>query len=143
MNDPDDAALKQELTLDEGRRATAYVDTVGKITVGIGHNLSDVPLPDDVIDHLYTYDMGQVFILLNLNYPWWADLPAPQARVLANLCFNMGPVKLAGFVHFLAAMQRQDWQAAAAELQDSLWFGQVGERGPRMIARLLGTADAA
>ena len=41
--------LVQQLTRDEGIRNKPYVDTVGKVTIGVGRNLSDVGLyPDEI-----------------------------------------------------------------------------------------------
>ena len=47
MADYDAAKLKAELTLDEGRRSRIYVDTVGKVSGGIGRNLTDKGFRDN------------------------------------------------------------------------------------------------
>jgi lysozyme len=81
-----------------------------------------------------------VLATLNAAIPWWGSLPDQAQRVMANLCFNMGWKTLATFRQFLAAMQAHDWQRAAQELKNSKWWGQVGERGPRIVQRLLACA---
>jgi hypothetical protein len=55
---------------------------------------------------------------------------------MINLCF-MGWGSFSQFVRFFAAMQSANWQAAANEIRTSRWYQQVGDRGPRVIARLL------
>lgn len=135
------AALTSDLTLDEGRSRLPYSDTRGCLSIGIGHNLTGRGLSEDAIDFIFAADIKSCCLDLDVNAPWWRSLPPPQQRVMLNMCFNLGWPRLAGFVRFLAAMQRQQWQMAADELRDSLWFGQVGSRGPRVVARLL--ADGA
>ena len=41
MGNYDAAALKAELMRDEGRKYRIYTDTVGKVSGGIGRNLTD------------------------------------------------------------------------------------------------------
>lgn len=132
------AALTAELTQDEGRRDKPYVDTTGHTTIGIGRNISSKGLSDPEIDFLFANDVAACVGTLDHEIPWWRDLPAPQQRVMLNMCFNLGWTKLSEFRHFLAAMMDHDWPDAAGDLEDSLWFSQVGDRGPRMVARLVG-----
>lgn len=132
------AALTADLTLDEGRVAVPYFDTRHILTGGVGRNLGR-GFSDPEIDLMLTNDIAMCCAALDGHVPWWRTLPLGKQRVMLNLVFNMGWPRLAGFMKFLAAMQRQEWQLAADELRDSLWFNQVGERGPRVIARLLAT----
>jgi lysozyme len=41
----------------EGHRAFAYYDIVGKLTIGVGRNLTDRGLSDDEINLLFINDM--------------------------------------------------------------------------------------
>jgi lysozyme len=130
--------LRDELTLDEGVKSRPYTDTVGNVTIGRGRNLSAVGLSLDEIEYLWANDVARACVDLDAHLAWWRTLPAQQQRVMINLAFNMGIDGLLSFEHFLDAMQRQDWIVAAGELQDSKWWGEVGFRGPRMVARLEG-----
>jgi lysozyme len=132
--------LAAQLTEDEGRRLRLYTDTRGQVTVGVGHNLSDNGISNAICNALLAEDMALAAAAVAERWPWSGALPDAQWCVLINLAFNVGAQSLAGFVHFLAAMQDSDWQWAARELEASRWFGEVGERGPRMIARLTGVA---
>lgn len=135
-------ALTTELTLDEKRVAIPYFDTRHHLTGGIGRNLGR-GFSDAEIDFLFANDVADCCRSLDAHVPWWRTLPPTKQRVMINLCFNMGWTQFAQFKRFLGAMQGQDWQEAADELKDSLWFGEVHDRGPRVIARLLGTVDGA
>lgn len=130
------AALTADLTTDEGRRPDLYKDSLGNMTIGIGHEILGRPFTDEEINLIFTTDVSIAADELDAHMPWWRTLPKPQQRVMLNLCFNLGWPRLAQFVRFLAAMKLSDWPAAADELRNSVWFKQVGGRGPRMIARL-------
>lgn len=128
--------LSSELRTDEGVRLFPYIDTTGKVTIGVGRNLTSVGISADEANALFLNDIERAVASLDVDTPWWRQLPQPQQRVMINLAFNMGINHLLGFVHFLAAMQAHNWTSAAIELRNSLWFTQVGNRGPRMLARL-------
>ena len=68
--------------------------------------------------------------------PWWRKLDEVRQRVLANMCFNLGIDKLLGFQNALAAMAKGVYTTAAAEMQDSLWYGQVGQRAVRLCSAM-------
>ena len=57
-------------------------------------------------------------------------------ELLVNMCFNLGPVGLAKFQHFLDALAEKDYPAAAEELQKSSWYDQVKSRAERIITAL-------
>ena len=128
--------LTAELTLDEGRRALPYTDTKGYLTIGVGRNLTGRGLAPDEIDYLFQADVADCCRIMDIKIPWWRTLPPAKQRVMINLCF-MGWGSLSKFKRFLAAMQKQDWPAAAAELENSVWYHQVALRGPRVVGRLL------
>jgi lysozyme len=49
----------------------------------------------------------------------------------------MGLARLRTFRRALAAMERRDWETAAAEMLDSLWARQVGARADRLARQML------
>ncbi|CAI8694325.1 lysozyme [Burkholderia sp. IT-111MI5] len=127
----DPIKLKAELTLDEGRRARIYVDTVGKVSGGIGRNLTDKGFRDNEIDLMYQNDVAETEAWLDRNLPWWRSLDPVRQRVVMNMVFNMQG-KLLTFVNTLAAMKRGDYAAAASGMLASKWAGQVGDRAKRL-----------
>lgn len=140
MNPDNMATLIDELRVDEGVRYWPYRDTVGILTVGVGHNLQAKPLPtgwqypltDGQVDGLLSSDLGSVFVDLDNNLPWWTDLNDTRQRVLANMCFNLGIGKLLGFKNTLAAVRQGRWEDAAAGMLNSAWADQVGARARRL-----------
>lgn len=126
------ALLQADLTGDEGRRNRIYTDTVGKITGGVGRNLTDVPFSDDEIDLMLANDIDRVVRQLDVNLPWWKTLSEARQRALANMAFNLGINGLLGFKNTLAAMQRGDYASAADGMLASKWARQVGDRAKRL-----------
>ena len=72
-----------------------------------------------------------------MNQPGGRSLDADRHRVIANMCFNLGPPRFSKFKQFIAAMQISDWEKAAEEMMDSKWSTQVGERATRLRDRVL------
>ncbi|MBR8303685.1 glycoside hydrolase family protein [Burkholderia dolosa] len=127
----DRSLLKAELTRDEGRMKRIYVDTVGKVSGGIGRNLTDKGFRDNEIDLMYENDIAETEAWLDRNLTWWRSLDPVRQRVVMNMAFNMQG-KLLTFIITLAAIQRGDYDAAADGMLNSLWAKQVGARAQRL-----------
>jgi lysozyme len=127
----DAAKLKDELIRDEDRRTRIYTDTVGKISGGIGRNLTDKGFRDNEIDLMYQNDVAETEQWLDRNLPWWRSLDAVRQRVVLNMAFNMQG-KLLTFTNTLAAIKAGKHAAAADGMLDSLWAKQVGDRAKRL-----------
>ena len=126
--------LAADLTIDEGRRPRIYVDTVGKVTGGVGRNLTDRAFSDDEIDLMLRNDIKGTESDLDRRLPWWRQMSEARQNVLANMCFNLGIDRLLGFAKTLTLMKAARYDAAAAEMLDSLWAKQVGARAIRLAA---------
>lgn len=134
------ALLEAELRRDEGVEYVEYPDTMGIPTTGVGHNLKTSPLPagwtyplsDAQVNQLLAHDLAVTFAALDLHLPWWRALDEVRQRVVANMGFNLGVVRLLGFRNTLAAMQGGNYAAAAAGMKASAWYGQVGNRAVRL-----------
>ena len=132
--------MKAQLTGEEGVVPYAYPDSRGYLTIGVGHCIDkrlDCKLPPNFIQQLLEWDINATVTDLTNAMPWWGGLDEVRQRVLVDMCFNMGLNTLQGFKKFLAAMQAGDWATAAAEMQDSTWWGQVGERAHRLQQMVL------
>lgn len=128
--------LKQQLRIDEDVRVKPYVDTAGKITIGVGHNLSDKGLSLPMIDELLDLDINEALIMLDRAIPWWRDRPENVQQVLANLMFNLGSARFAGFKKTIKLLELKQYKSASVELLNSTWAKQVGSRAIR-LAQLL------
>ena len=125
-------ALLAQLVLHEGYRAKPYMDSVGKITIGVGRNLSDVGLSDGEVRTLLANDVDAMIADL-ATFPWFLTLDPVRQRVIADMRFNLGPTRFRGFQRVIKAMARQDYQTAAVSMRESMWFRQVKSRGVRLV----------
>lgn len=129
--------LMKQLTIDEDRRPRIYLDPVGKWTGGVGRNLSDKPFRDDEIDLMLKNDIDEAVGIARQLLPRFDDLDDVRQEVIANMAFNLGYPRLSGFKKFLVAVNAHNFQRASAEMQDSLWYKQVGDRGKRLAKAML------
>lgn len=148
----DYAKLEAQLRVDEAVRRRRYLDNAKppRWTIGVGHNidadphypyqLTDEPLTDAQIDTLLGRDIAAAVSALDQYANWWRAMEEPRQRVLANMCFNMGWSRLAGFVNTLDAMHKSQYAAAAAGMRASLWASQVGDRAER-LAKIMETGE--
>ena|ERR1700749_4678367 len=132
----DKGALRAQLIVDEGSRLKPYTDTVGKLSIGVGRNLTDVGISNDERDLMLDNDIARTIAWLDANLPWWKNLDDVRQGVIANMAFNLRG-RLLGFVSALAAMQVQNWQAAHDQMLDSVWARQVGARAQRLATQML------
>lgn len=137
----DAEALKAELERDEGVRLSPYLDTVGKITIGVGRNLDDVGISRDEARYLLDSDIARTVAALDAALPWWSSLDEVRQRVVVNMAFNLGVPGLCEFHHTLADMQAGNYVGAAAAMLASKWAGQVGARAQR-LAKMMASGAA-
>jgi lysozyme len=134
--------LRQQLIRDEGLHLYPYLDTKNKLTVGIGHNLTDGGLPSEIVEALYEYDWKEKWDALLIALPWVAFIGEPRQAALLNMAFNMGvgswekQTGLLGFRKMLAAAETGDWATAAREALDSDYADDVGDRARRVAQQL-------
>lgn len=128
--------LKEQLKLHEAERLRIYTDTVGKVTVGIGHNLSDKGIPQMVSDLLFLFDVDDALDWIRDNLPWFDELDEIRQRVIVDMVFNMGS-KVREFVGMIAAIKARDWQGAHDHMLGSLWARQTGTRAQRLAKMML------
>ena len=131
------AALRVELTLDEGEKSKPYIDTSGNVTIGIGRNLTANGVSADEISLMFTNDVTAAESALDAGVPWWRTLDPVRQRVMLNMCFNMGWTVFSQFKRFFIFMKGGEWEEAGAAMQASLWWHQVGERAVRLQGMVL------
>ncbi len=124
-----------QLELHEGRRRFPYTDTAGKLTIGVGHNLTDKGLSHAAIEFILNEDVDEAVADL-ASFPWFAGLDPVRQRVMVDLRFNLGPNRFRDFKKMLRAMERGVYPEAANRLRESVWFTQVGVRGVRLMDML-------
>ena len=128
--------LYADLLRDEGSRDRPYRDTVGKLTIGIGHNLDDVPISPRAIRVLWEDDIEAHWRGLQRALPWVLTLDPLRQRVLLNMAFNLGVPGLLAFKTTLEHVRAGRFDRAADAMLHSLWAKQVGARAQRLAAQM-------
>jgi lysozyme len=124
--------LKTQLVRHEGMVLKVYRDSIGIPTIGVGRNLQDVGVTEAEALMLLDHDILGVLDDLDRECQWWRQLSETRQLVLADMCFNLGIVRLKGFRNALQAAQDGRYEDAAREMLDSRWAKQVGPRALRL-----------
>lgn len=137
--DDQDKLLLDELRRDEGYVPSAYQDSLGYWTIGVGRLIDKRKggkLSDDEINYLLANDIDEIVRQLDNFIPWWRGLSATRQRVLINMGFNLGVGGLLKFKNTLAMIKAGDYNGAAKGMMASLWAKQVGQRANRLATMM-------
>jgi lysozyme len=128
--------LAEQLIRDEGLRLKPYLDTVKKLTIGVGRNLSDRGITQAEAMMLLNYDMDVADLDCRANFPWFDTIDDVRQGVLVNMCFNLGISRLLKFKNTLALVQAHEYDKASIQMLQSLWAEQVGDRALRLAEQM-------
>jgi len=126
--------LKQTLMRHEGtgpvvnRRFFPYKCPAGKMTIGIGRNIQEVGISEAAAEFMLENDIAEAIELCKRLFPVFDELNDVRQEVLVNMMFNMGYNRFSGFKKFIAATNAKDFKRAAAEMENSTWYEQVGKK---------------
>jgi lysozyme len=120
--------LERLIIRHEGLKLKPYIDTVGKWTIGVGHNLSDKPLSKDAVLFILADDIHDAVQDAKSCCSVYDELSAVRQMVLVDMAFNLGKARLMAFVRFWNAIHKSDWDEAGEQMLDSKWAIQVGSR---------------
>jgi GH24 family phage-related lysozyme (muramidase) len=133
----------------EGRRNKTYIDTMGHPTVGIGFNLDAAGaqaaidalglnydqvragtqiLTDAQVNTLFQHSVDKAITGARSVVSHFDALPGDKQIVVVDMIFNLGVAGFSAFRNTIQAINKQDWAAAAQQMQESLWYKQVGAR---------------
>ena len=104
-----------------------YTDTVGKLTIGYGRNLTDVGISHEEAGIIFSHDVENAENACHFHFPWFRMLDDVRRDVIVNLVFNMGIGGVQGFKRMIEAMVQGQYTQAAWELSNSQWKTQVGK----------------
>lgn len=121
----------------EGRMATAYRDSLGYLTIGIGclvdPKVVGAGLCDEAIDTQFVHDSAKARddAAALLGFSACNDV---QQAVLISMCFQLGDLR--DWPNFKAAIANGDFAAASAAGLASKWATETPERAQREMAML-------
>ena len=152
--------LEDQLILHEGLRLEVYKCPAGFWTVGVGRNLESKGLTgveqkfifgrdgmskQEVIERLkeqgITKDQAMWIMANDISecvkdlktFDWFDKLDDIRAKVVVDMRFNLGAGGFRQFKKMIAALAAGDYKQAAAEMVNSKWYHQVGNRGKRLV----------
>ena len=138
--------LREELTIDEGCRYEIYLDHLGYPTFGIGHLIKGhdpehgwsvgTDIDENRVHEAFNYDIGSVLTDCERLYANFYQLSEEVQLIIANMMFNMGLSRLSKFKGMKRGVDAEDWNTAADEMVDSIWYRQVPNRADRLVSRM-------
>lgn len=135
------AALEQQLIRSEGARLKLYTDTVGKVSIGVGRNLTDCGISKNELFYLLRNDIAACVADCR-TFAWFEDLNDVRQRAVVELRFMLGPSRLRLFKTTLSNIAHGEYLLASANLLRSKLAMQVGQRASR-IAKMIETGSEA
>ena len=132
--------IREQLILHESLRLYPYLDTVGKITVGVGRNLSDRGISRELALQWLDEDIRECEIDM-AKFAWYPLLDPIRQRVLLDMRFNLGPKRFRQFKGTLQAVEEGDYTTAADRMLDSKWAKQTKTRATRLAQMMRSGMD--
>ena len=140
------ARLRVDLELDEGIKHEIYLDHLDLPTFGIGHLIKEsdpecgqpvgTPVTDERVQEAFERDLDIVRLDCIKLYDDFALFPEEVQLIIANMMFNLGYPRLSKFKNMKKAVDTGDWEEAANQMEDSLWYKQVPNRAERLCNRM-------
>ena len=80
--------------------------------------------------------MQSVISDCNSLYDDFEELPEEAQHIIANMMFNMGLSRMRQFKGMKKGVDAREWDSAADEMVDSVWYKQVTNRAERLVKRM-------
>jgi lysozyme len=119
-------------------RHMPYKDTVSKLTIGYGRNLTDRGISEAEAMYLLQNDLQDVIEGLRKAYYWFDSLDEVRQEVVINMAFNLGLAGFAKFRNTIAYISEGNYRQASENMLQSKWATQVGYRA-RELSREMET----
>lgn len=137
--------LLAQLEAHEGFKRSAYTDSLGYWTIGIGR-LIDARKGGGITRNEALYllenDVRVAIVELDVQLPWWRSLDEVRQRVIVDMAFNLGIPGLLTFKNTLRLIQEGKYALAADAMLASKWATQVKTRASH-LARMMKTGEDA
>lgn len=143
--------LKERISRHEGRCLEPYRCTAGKLTIGVGRNYEDNPLPEfvaaylaehkcitnDMVDQLLDQDIERCEKHVDNKLPWAKSLEKTRYEILVEMCFQLGIYGLMQFHKTLACLEAGDIDGTVHNMLDSDWHRQTPARAEELANLML------
>lgn len=125
------------IKLREALRTHSYIDTTKNLTAGWGHLLVGIEktqwpkgarVPDEVIAGWLDEDIDKAYTVAESQARRIGFDDSRLVNALTSVCFQLGGVWYKDFKKTWAYLLSKEWDNAAKEVQESLWFRQTPVR---------------
>lgn len=120
----------------EGFSGVCYTDTTGHETIGYG---TKTPITEGEARYILSERAGESESEFAALWPPYTRTTIEARTALLNGVYALGPHGMLEFHDALAAIERNDFDAAAAAFRDSLWFQEEPNRVKQVIGILNGS----
>jgi lysozyme len=124
----------------EGLRLRRYRCPAGHWSIGYGWNLDEWPLPPEIASYLRLYGRiteGMADHLLDISlgiatqdarklFPGFDGFDDRRRAALTDFAYQLGYTRAAKFTKMRAAVAAGDWDEAAEQVRDSVYWRQLG-----------------
>jgi len=135
--------ITEQLVRHEGERLSLYVCTAGKISIGIGHNLTDKGISQEMSRFIFKIDLEECILDLSKEiFPgYFHGFPDDIQHVLLDMRFQMGHTGFRRFKKMIVAFKRLNFEEAAKQMRDSRWHKQVPTRANELVKMVEGVIE--
>ena len=131
MNKLTDLLIKHE-----GLRLKPYQCTAGKTTIGVGRNLTDNGITEKEALMMLNRDINVCIQELG-QYEWFESLDGARRDAIIDLYFCVGGPSFSQFHNLIRAISTENWQSAGAEVLNSKFARQTGNRAVELADMLV------
>lgn len=124
------------LQLQESLRTKPYKCSRGFLTIGYGRNLETRGITVAEADMLLQNDLKEIMPAVEKEFPWYNKLNTARKLVILSMVYNLGMGGFRGFKRMIYALDRQQWDNAAVEMQCSKWARQTGWRAKQLAVMM-------
>jgi lysozyme len=134
-------SLRERIRIHEGCVLEPYEDSLGKLTVGIGHLVKaherkrfqkGVKITQEEADELFDIDLNRAAAgadeLIEKKIGDHNLLPQVVQEVLVEMVFQLGKTGVKQFRNMWASLKEKDGKMAAMHMKDSRWHKQTKKR---------------
>lgn len=146
-------SLRERVRIHEGCVLEPYKDSLGKLTVGIGHLVQPherkrfqegVQITQEEADELFDIDLNRAAAgaddLILKKIGSHDDLPQAIQEVIVEMVFQLGATGVKQFRNMWASLKEKDGEMAAMHMKDSRWHKQTKKRC-ESLAKIVATAQ--
>ena len=131
--------LNEQLKRDEGEVLSAYPDSLGYMTIGVGRLIDkrrNGGITPEESAYLLNNDIKRKTAEVFKALPWVKDLDQIRLNVLINMAFQLGTDGLLAFKTTLSLVQGGNYDQAARNMILSKWHTQTPARCERLAKQM-------